>query len=77
MSVVVDLEFAVGQVPYFDCAVPASGHDDWVGEVGGESDAGDPVAVAFLLDGELAFSEGVPQFDGLVARTGYDLSVVG
>jgi hypothetical protein len=33
--------------------------------------------VSLLGDGELAVSEGVPELDGAVARTGDDLSVVG
>ena len=35
-----------------------------------------PLAVAVFLDVVLAFTKGVPQFDGLVARTRDDLPVI-
>ena len=33
--------------------------------------------MTLLLDGELAVTKGVPELDGLVARSGNDLPVVG
>ena len=74
---VVRLELAVGQVPDLDVLVPAAGDDNGVLVVGREPDAGDPVAVALLLDGVLALGQGVPQLDGLVPGAGDDLTVVG
>jgi len=61
---------------YLDDLVPASGDNDGVGGVGREADAGDPLGVAILLDGELALTEGVPQLDGLIAGTRDDLTVI-
>jgi hypothetical protein len=62
---------------YLDDLVPASGDNDGVGGVGREADAGDPLGVTILLNGELALTEGVPQLDGLVAGSRDDLTVVG
>lgn len=61
---------------YLDDLVPASGNDDGVGGVGGEADAGDPLGVTILLDGELALTEGVPELDGLVTGSRDDLTVI-
>jgi len=63
-------------VSYLDNLVPASRDNDGVGGVRREADAGDPLGVAVLLDGELALSEGVPQLDGLVTGSRDDLTVV-
>lgn len=65
-------------VPYLDHLVPTAGNDDWVLESWGETNAGNPfsVSIGFTLNGELAFSEGVPQLDALVTGTGNDLSVI-
>ena len=74
---VVGLQLAVSQVPDLDVLVPAAGHDDGVGGVGGEPHAGDPVTVTLVSDGVLALGQGVPQLDGLVPAGGHDLPVVG
>mmetsp|Transcript_21520 Transcript_21520/g.62683 ORF Transcript_21520/g.62683 Transcript_21520/m.62683 type:complete len:247 (-) Transcript_21520:16-756(-) len=71
----VTLELEVGEVPHLDLLVPAARHDDR-GRLGrGEADAGHPLGVA-LVNGELAFAEGVPELDGLVPGPGDDLPVV-
>lgn len=62
---------------YLDHLVPSGGDDDGVLRVGGESHARDPLGVAFVSDGVLAVTEGVPQLDGSVTRSGDDLTVVG
>lgn len=59
-----------------DSAVPTSRHNDGIGMVRRESDAGNPVRVAVILDGVLALSECVPQLDCLVSRARNDLTVV-
>lgn len=64
-------------VAYLDELVPASGDDDGVLWVGREAHAGDPLGVALVGDGVLAVTEGVPQLDGAVTRSGDDLAVVG
>jgi len=74
---VVGAKLALGELPDLDDLVPASGDDDGVGGVRGEADAGDPLGVTILLDGELALTEGVPELDGLVTGSGDDLTVIG
>ena len=62
---------------HLDELVPASGNDDRVLRVRGEAHARDPLGVALVGDGVLAVTEGVPELDGSVARSGNDLAVVG
>lgn len=64
-------------IAYLDELVPAGGDNDGVLGVGAEANAGDPLSVALVGDGELAVTEGVPQLDGAVTGTGDDLAVVG
>ena len=64
-------------ISYLDELVPAGGDNDGVLGVGAEANAGDPLGVALVGDGELAVTEGVPQLDGAVTGTGDDLTVVG
>lgn len=49
VSNVVDLQLAVGKVPYLHHPVPASRHNDGVVVIGGEADAWHPVTVALIL----------------------------
>lgn len=70
------LQLAVGQVPHANRAIPAGADDHRVGQVGRESHARDPIGVSLILDRVLALGQGVPQLDGLVARSGHDLTVV-
>lgn len=49
MVIVVLLEPAVGEVPDLDHAVPTARDDDGVVVVGRETNARNPVSVAFLL----------------------------
>ena len=70
-------KLAVGQVPDLDKVVPAAADNERVGGRRREADAGDPFGVSILLDGVLALAESVPKFDGLVARAGNNLTVVG
>jgi len=74
---VVGLETAGSELPNLDELVPASGDNDGVLGVGAEANAGNPLGVALVGDGELAVTEGVPQLDGAVTGTGDDLTVVG
>ncbi|KAG5457430.1 MAG: hypothetical protein BJ554DRAFT_2561 [Olpidium bornovanus] len=50
--------------------------DDGIPGVRRETDAADPVGVAFVLDIKFALAKGVPQLDGLVSRSTHDLPVV-
>lgn len=68
---------ARGECPYLDELVPTSRNDDWVLWVWREAHARDPLSVSLVGDGVLAVTEGVPQLDGAVTRTGHDLAVVG
>lgn len=72
----VGAELAVGQVPDLDLLVPATGDNQRIGGVGGETNTADPFGVTLVFDGVLALTEGVPETDGLVARSRDDLSVV-
>ena len=76
VSNVVGLQTAVGEVPDLDDTVPATGDDGGVADGGGEADSRDPVTVAFIDDGVLALSKGVPQLDGAVARSRDNLAIV-
>lgn len=64
-------------ISYLDEFIPASRDDDGVLGVGAKANAGDPFGMSLVGDGELAVSQSVPQFDGSVAGSGYDLAVVG
>lgn len=57
--------------------VPSGADDDRVLGVRAESNAGDPVGVSLIGDGELAVTEGVPELDGSVTGARHDLPVVG
>jgi hypothetical protein len=63
-------------IPNLDGLVPRSGDDDWGLNIVEVSDAGDPVAVWVLVNGELANTLDVPDLDGLVDGSGGNLSVV-
>ena len=53
MTNVVGLQLAVGQIPNLDIFVPATGDNDGVGIVGGESDTANPIRVTLILKQEL------------------------
>jgi hypothetical protein len=64
-------------IAYLYELVPTRADNDWVLWVGAESDAGNPIGVSLLSDGELAVTKSVPQLDCSVAGSGDNLSVVG
>jgi len=72
----VGAELAVVEVPDLDDAVPTGRDDERNLGVRGEANAGNPFFVAIFLDGVFALTEGVPQVDSSIARTGHDLTVV-
>jgi len=76
VSNVVGLETAAGELPDLDQLVPTRANNDWVLRVWAESDTRNPLRVTLLSDGEFAVSKGVPEFDGTVAGSRNDLSVV-
>jgi len=77
MTSQVGFQAAVVQVPDLDEFIPTAGHNERV--LGGwrEAHAGHPIGVVLLGDRVLAFSESIPKLDGLVTRTGHDLTVIG
>lgn len=62
---------------YLDKLVPASRDDDGVLGVGAEAHARNPLGVTLVGDGVLAVTQGVPELNGTVTRTGDNLAVVG
>jgi len=77
VAVVVGLQLELREFPDLDDLVPTARNNDRVHDVGAESDARNPLGVTLLLNVVFAFSESVPEFDGPVARTRDDLTVVG
>lgn len=73
----VGAQLAVGEVPYLDELVPAAGDDERVLCGRGKADAGHPFGVTLIMDGVLAFAEGIPQLDGAITRARHDLTVIG
>jgi hypothetical protein len=70
------LDLAVAEAPHLHELVPSAGHDDGGLCVGAEADAAYPLGVASLFKGVLAFTEDVPQLDGLVAGARDNLTIV-
>jgi len=66
-----------GQFTYLNKLVPRAGDNNGVLGVGAEADARNPLGVSLVGDGILAVTEGVPELDCAVARTGHNLAVVG
>lgn len=64
-------------VPHLDGLVPRGRHNDGALGVLVELNAGNPVGVSVLFDGELALSDGVPDLQVLISSSTCDLSVVG
>ena len=81
MSNQVVAELAVGEGPDLDQTIPSTGDNEWHLDGGGEADTGDPLIVTVVVsssgvNGVLAFTEGVPELDGLISGSGDDLTVV-
>jgi len=74
VAIQVRSKLAVRQVPYLDHTIPSSRDDDRV--LRRESNTADPFSVSLILNGVLALSEGIPEFDSLVSRSRNDLSVI-
>jgi hypothetical protein len=73
----VGTELHLGKIPDLNNLIPTTGNDERVGRVGGETNAGNPFRVTIFGDIELALTKGVPHLDGLVTRTGNNLTVIG
>jgi len=70
------LEGHDGVIPNLDFLIPGSGDDDWSLDVVEVSDAGNPVLVLVLVNGEFADTVDVPDLKALVDGTGGNLSIV-
>ena len=73
---VVGTELAVVQVPHLDDLVPTTRYNDGHGRVRRESHAGNPFLVTIFDDGELAFTQSIPELDGLVSGARNNLAVI-
>ena len=76
VAVVITLEFAVGEIPDLDQFIPTRWNNNWVLGQWGESNTGNPFGVTLFLDGVLANTQSVPQFDGAITGSGDNLTVV-
>lgn len=76
VTFVVDLEFTICQIPYFNSTIPTAWNDDWVWVVWWETHTWNPVRVTFILNCVFAFGQCVPQFDCFVPWTRNDLTIV-
>jgi hypothetical protein len=73
----VGTELHLGKIPDLNNLIPTTGNDERVGRVGRETNAGNPFRVTVFGDVELALTKSVPHLDGLVTRTGDNLTVIG
>ena len=70
-------QLAVVQVPHLDKLIPTTRNDDRVRRRRGESNAGNPLRVAFLfLNRVFALAQSVPQFNRFISGARDDLPVV-
>jgi len=70
------LEGHDGVIPDLDGLIPGGRDDDWLLDIVEVSDAGNPVGVLVLVNGELADTVDVPNLEVLIDGTGGNLSIV-
>jgi len=70
------LEGHDGVIPDLDGLIPGGGDDDWLLDIVEVSNAGDPVGMLVLVNGELADTVDVPNLEVLIDGTGGNLSIV-
>jgi len=70
------LEGHDGVIPNLNGLIPGSRDDDWLLDIVEVSDAGNPVGVLVLVNGELADTVDVPNLEVLIDGTGGDLSII-
>ena len=73
----VGTKLQLGKVPNLDDLVPTTRDDERSSRVRREADTRDPFGVTIFGDVVLALTKGIPELDGLVTRTGNDLTVIG
>jgi len=70
-------QLAVREVPHLNSAVPRRRHNSRLKRARAETHTANPIRMSIaVLNGVLAFSKGVPQFDRAVTRRRHDLTVV-
>jgi len=72
----VGTELHLGKIPNLDELIPTTGNDERVSRVRRETNTRNPFRVTIFGDVVLALTEGVPELDGLITRTGNNLTVV-
>jgi len=72
----VGAKLAVLEVPDLNEAIPTCRDNDRVAGIGREANLANPLGVTLICDGVLALTKGVPELDGLVARTRNNLAVI-
>lgn len=65
-----------GVIPNLDGLIPRGRNDDWFLDIVEVSDAGNPVGMLVLVNGELADTVDVPNLEVLIDGTGGNLSIV-
>ena len=65
-----------GVIPDLDGLIPGSRNDDWLLDIVEVSNAGNPVGVLVLVNGEFADTVDVPNLKVLIDGTGSNLSIV-
>ena len=63
-------------IPDLDSLIPGSGYDDWFLYIVEVSNSGNPVGVMVLVNGVLADTMDVPNFEVLIDGTGSYLSII-
>jgi len=65
-----------GVIPDLDGLIPRGGDNDWLLDIVEVSNAGNPVGMRVLVNGEFANSVDVPNLDGFIDGSRGDLSVI-
>jgi len=65
-----------GVIPDLDGLIPRGGDNDWLLDIVEVSNAGNPVGMRVLVNGEFADSVDVPNLDGFIDGSRGDLSVI-
>jgi len=73
----VGTELHLGKIPDLDELIPTTRNDERVSRVRRETNTRNPFGVTIFGDVVLALTQGVPELDGLITRTGDDLTVIG
>jgi len=65
-----------GVIPNLDGLIPRGGNNDWLFDIVEVSNAGNPIGMRVLVNGEFANSVDVPNLDGFIDGSRGDLSVI-